>query len=222
MNSIGSDKDEYERTINDVNSWNEKITNGHIYKKAAHTALHSTIYRTVSYRLPATQFSPSQCSDITFRLHRKILSKMGINQRLANPYRYAPSNIHGLGFLDVRLEQYISHMLEFILHMGRPTLNGLMLQAEIELCQLHVGTEHNLWTIPFHHYSQLLPHWEIKYMLQEQEHFTLGSRGNYTRPKPQRYLDFFLMDRLIHSAFTKDEIEHFYVPTVASRKWNAI
>jgi len=114
---------------------------GGIYKKAAHTALSSTIYRSVHYRLPATQFTPTQCIEITFRLHRQILSKMGINKRLANPYRYAPRSINGLGFIDVRLEQYISHLQEFVLHMGRDTLDGLALRAELELCQLHVGSE---------------------------------------------------------------------------------
>ena len=125
MNAIGTDDTEYTRTTGKIDEWNTKITDGTIYKKAAHTALHSTIYRNVTYRLPATQFSPHRCTQMNFKLYRNILSKMGVNNKISNHYRYAPLSLNGLGLMDVRLEQIILHLQELILHTGRHTLNGL-------------------------------------------------------------------------------------------------
>lgn len=207
MNAIGTDKGEFERTTKDVESWNERIMQGSMYKQAATTALKSTIYRTVCYRLPATQFSKPQCDHITFKLHCNILSKMGINKRLPNPYRYAPPSHNGLGLMNVRLEQFISHAMELVLHSSRNTLNGLVTLGELEICHLHVGTAECLWNIPFDNYHFLLPECEIKYVMQESDHFQVRIIGDYTRPQPQRVHDFFLMDRLFHSPFTTQEIE---------------
>ena len=138
MNAIGTDTKEYARTTESIEDWNEKMTSGTVYHKAAATALRTTIYRTVYYRLPATQFTPTQCQSLTFNLHHKILSKMGVNSRMSNVYRYAPPSYNGLGLVDVRLEQFISHLLEFTLHNNRDTLNGLVIQGEIELCHLYI------------------------------------------------------------------------------------
>ena len=64
-----------------------------------------------------------------------------------------------------------------------------------------------LWNIPFDNYHFLLPECEIKYVMQESDHFQVRIIGDYTRPQPQRVHDFFLMDRLFHSPFTTQEIE---------------
>ena len=207
MNAIGTDKGEYERSAQNVDVWNERITTGTMYKQAATTALRSTIYRTICYRLPATQFNKRQCDQLNFKLHRNILSKMGINKRLPNQYRYAPISHNGLGLMDVRLEQFISHALELVLHSSRDTLNGLATLGELEICQLYVGTASCLWHIPYNTYQFLLPDCEIKYVLRESNHFQVQIHGGYNRPKPQRVHDFFLMDRIFHSPFSTKEIE---------------
>ena len=108
------------------------MTSGTVYHKAASTALRTTIYRTVCYRLPATQFTSTQCQSLTFHLHHKIMAKMGINSRISNVYRYAPPSHNGIGLMDVMLEQFICHLLEFTLHNNRDTLNGIVTQGEIE------------------------------------------------------------------------------------------
>ena len=191
MNAVGSDDKEYTRTIENIEEWNEKMVAGTIQKKAATTALRSTIYRTVSYRLPATQFSPSQCSNLTRKLHHQIISKMGINKRLGNVYRFAPPSHNGLGLMNVRLEQFISHLMKFTLHNGRDTLNGLAQQAELELCYLYIGSENNIWSLPYIQYQHLLPVCEIKYMLRECDHYQISFKGDYKRPQIQRQHDFF-------------------------------
>ena len=55
MNAIGTDTKEYTRTTEGIDEWNEKMTAGIIFKKAARTGLRTTIYRTVL--LPATSNS---------------------------------------------------------------------------------------------------------------------------------------------------------------------
>lgn len=160
MNALGTDKDEFDRTVGDINGWNSKMMEGAIYKRAAHKALNSTIYRTVCYSLPATQFTPTHCKKLDFSLHRNILSRMGINNKLPNAYRYAPTTLNGMGFMDARLEQCILHVMEYILHAGRPTLTGETLTAEIELCHLHCGLSGNLFSIDYNSYEYLLPECE--------------------------------------------------------------
>ena len=206
MNAIGTDKAEFERTVNDINSWNGKMMEGSIYKRAAHKALNSTIYRTVCYRLPATQFNPSQCKQINFSLHRNILSRMGINSKLPNAYRYAPTTMNGMGFMDTRLEQCILHIMEYIQNAGRTTLTGETLTAELELCHLHCGLSENLFDLDYNSYEFLLPESELKFLLRECHHYGILLVGDYTRPTQQRTNDFFLMDKLLESTFTKEEI----------------
>ena len=206
MNAIGTDKAEFERTVNDIHAWNNKMLNGTIYKRAAHKALHSTIYRTVGYRLPVTQFSPPRCSNINFNLHRHILLRMGINNRLPNAYRYAPVSHNGLGLMDTRLEQCIARAMEFILHAGRSALSLESIAAEIELCQLYCGLESNLFELDYNSYCYLLPDCEIKFLLRECAQYGISLLGNYNRPSVQRTNDFFLMTRLLDSTFTQDEI----------------
>ena len=173
MNAVGTDTKEYTRTTEGIDEWNGKMTDGKVFKKAASTALRTTIYRTVCYRLPATQFTPHQCQNITFKLHHKILSKMGINSRIANAYRFAPPSHNGLGLMNVRLEQFICHILEFTLHQNRDTLNGLAQRAKVELCHLYIGSQHNMWSLPYIRYQNLLPVCEIKFMLMECDYFKI-------------------------------------------------
>ena len=182
------------------------MTEGTIYKKAASVALTSTIYRTVVYRLPATQFDDKQCTKLNFALHNEIIAKIGINKRIALAYRYGPPSHNGLGFMNVRLEQFVSHLLEFILHANRSTLNGLVTNAQIEVCQLHTGTESHLWRIPFPTIAKLIPSCEIRYMLQECHHYNIQLCGNYSKPTLQRTNDFFLMDNIFESHFSQKEI----------------
>lgn len=67
--------------------------------------------------------------------------------------------------MDIRLEQFISHVLEFTLQNNRDTLNGLVIQGEIELCHLYIGSEHNMWHLDYDKYQHLLPICELQYML---------------------------------------------------------
>ena len=206
MNAIGTDTKEYTRTTEGIDEWNEKMTAGTIFKKAARTGLRTTIYRTVCYRLPATQFTPHQCTIITTKLHHKILSKMGINSRIANAYRFAPPSHNGLGLMNVRLEQFICHMLDFTLHHNRDRLNELAQQAELELCHLYIGSQNNIWTLPYERYQKLLPVCELKYMLMESDYYKIKFHGDYDRPRLQRRNDFFLMDRVYESTLSIDTI----------------
>lgn len=200
MNALGTDTAEFERTVGDTNSWNKKMMEGSIYKRTAHKALNSTIYRTVCYRLPATQFNPTQCKRIDFSLYRNILSRMGINNK------YAPTTMNGMGFMDTRLEQCISHIMEYILHAGRTTLTGETLTAELELCHLHCGLSGNLFNLEYNSYDYLLPECELKFLFRQCHHYGILLVGDYDRPAKQRTNDFFLMDKLLESTFTKEEI----------------
>ena len=206
MNAIGTDDKEYTRSIEKIEDWDKKITDGTIYKKAVYTALHSTIYRNVTYRLPATQFSPYRCTQMNFKLHRHVLSKMGVNNKIGNSYRYAPLSVNGLGLMDVRLEQIICHLQELVSHVGRHTLNGLATQAEIELCQLHVGSGRHLWKVPYAYVNNLLPPCEIKYLLRECAHFRIEIVGEYNRFGLQRIHDRNLMDELFDSPMSHSDI----------------
>lgn len=145
---------------------------GTICRRAAYRALRSTIYRTVYYRLPATQFSPSQCTEINFRLHRNMLSRMGFKRCLPNAYRYAPTCYNGLGLMDTRLEQCTMHIMEYILHTGKSTLSGNALQAEVELCHIHCGLGSNLFQQNYATYCYLLPECELKFVLRESSFIT--------------------------------------------------
>ena len=206
MNTTGTDEKEFKRTIGNVEEWNVNMMEGTIFKQAAHRALRSTIYRTVTYRLPATQFTPSQCTNINFNLHRNILSKMGINNRIANVYRYAPTAINGIGLMDVRLEQCISHIMEFLSHAGRATLNDNIMLAELELGHLHSGLSGNLFRLDYDTYHYLLPECELKFLLRECHHYNIQLQGEYTRPGTQRTDDRFLMDMLLEADFSQTNI----------------
>jgi len=131
---------------------------------------------------------------------------MGINNKLPNAYRYTPSTHNGLSLMDTRLEQCVSHIMEYILHAGRVTLTGESIAAELELCQLHCGLDSNLFDLNYNSYSYLIPDCEVKFLLRECVHYGIKLIGEYDRPTVQRTNDFFLMSKLLDSTFTQDEI----------------
>ena len=68
------------------------------------------LFPTISYCLPATSFSESDCTEIMHPVKKFIIPKLGLNKNFPYAILYAPIKFGGRNFPNLYWEQGISHI----------------------------------------------------------------------------------------------------------------
>ena len=138
-----------------------------------------------------------------------ILSKMGLNKKLPRIFRFAPRILGSLGLPHLYIIQGIAHVLAMLNHCGKGSQIGIMLTAQMELCNIEIGSGKHIFDLPYKEYESLLTHCWIKSTWQFLDKYGIVLMGPYAKPSLQRENDEFLMERLIQNYrqyFTPKEI----------------
>ena len=85
------------------------------------------------------------------------LNSCGIQKRLPRPLVYGSLCTRGLGIHDPFWTQLIQHLQAILHHTHRDTPTRMLLEENMELVQLYVGSEITFWELPFDAYGFLAP-----------------------------------------------------------------
>lgn len=95
----------------------------------------------ITYSLPITPLSESQCAKLDARFLRTLLPRCGYNRNMAQQVRYAPSHVGGAGFKRLYVEQGILMTQQATKFLNSPdTTIGRLLRAATSWTQAFLGT----------------------------------------------------------------------------------
>ena len=80
--------------------WSHFINTSYLQRHDVYRAAFTSMFKTITYTLPATFLNTSQCKTIDIHLHKKFLPRIGIDVHLPLAYRYSSPRYQGLGSLN--------------------------------------------------------------------------------------------------------------------------
>ena len=104
--------------------WADAMRSGRISRQEAWLAITSTIWKTLSYPLSATNLTKSQCEQIMSPILKYGLPAIGVCRNFPRSMVFAPIKYMGLGFQHLYTVQEIVRLKDIIQHTFRHTITG--------------------------------------------------------------------------------------------------
>jgi len=125
------------------------MATGKLSRQEMWVAAHSTIWRTLSYPLPALNLTRQQWDDLLALLIRFLLPKLGVCRNFPRGLVFAPEKFFGLGLTHLFTMQEIARVKDIIYHTANETTTGDLYTASIELLYIELGSFLQLKATPF-------------------------------------------------------------------------
>ena len=107
----------------------------------------------MGFCLPITQFTEKQCKTIQTRFYQALLPKLGFNRHIPLQVRYGPPKYNGKGLVEFLIQQYIQHITHLVKHLRANGEIGQLLQMEIDIYQMTIGSETHFFELNPSQYS---------------------------------------------------------------------
>jgi len=145
--------------------------------------------------------------DISSILFTTVLPKLGAVRSFPKVFRYAPTELQGLGLPHAKVEQEIDHLKKILTHGAIDTPTGTLLQATLEQAQLEIGFSQSFLELPYNTHSTLLTpcFWKVVWAFIW-EHNILLEWANQSLPSVQQEDDRFIMEELMDAGVNGTEL----------------
>ena len=94
----------------------------------------------ISYCLPVTTFSKSQCQRIHSPIINSVLAKTGFNRNMPRDIVFSHKEHGGLGYQSIHYRQGLAHIKEILYRTRKNDNVGKLLQILLTFTQLESGT----------------------------------------------------------------------------------
>ena len=138
-----------------VQFWCEAIRTKKLASAEAWYCLSSTITKTIEYSLTATYFSRDEIDSIMKPLLQAALRLCGLQRNMPRKLVYGPKESRGCGLKDPFWLQLILHVTTILKHQEQDTPSRDLMDKNMDLVQLYVGSDQNFWELPFPLYGHL-------------------------------------------------------------------
>ena len=129
--------------------WSDAIRSGHLPRHLIWQAMHTTILKTMSYPLPATTLTESQCDHIMAPILQACLPRSGIVRTFPRSLAYASHQHLGLDIPNLYWLQGYYHIDRLLRFANSSHLTGRLLRQSCEFLRLELGCNGSLFAIPF-------------------------------------------------------------------------
>ena len=202
----GKMKDEFEHLRSKVIQWCDAIRTKRVKPSEAWYCLTATIMKTIEYPLIATTFTRKQIDKIMKPLWKTALNLCQIQKKLPRKLIYGTLKARGLGLKDPFLLQLIFHLQTILRHTHRDTPTHDLIDENMDLVQLHVGSKQPFWDLPFELYGPLAPDGWIKFTWEALWDTPLSMKGPTIATPTLRQHDVHLTDAFIEQGFEDHEL----------------
>jgi hypothetical protein len=189
-----------------VFKWSDGLRTGRVKKDAAWYCLNSTIMKTIEYPLIATTFSQKEVHQFMHPLLKAALNSCGVQKNLPRKLVYGTLRSRGLGIQDPFWTQLIQHLQVILRQHHRDTPTSSLLDENMDLVQLYVGSEINFWELPFPQYGFLAPFGWMKHTWESLSLSPLVIKGPPLASPRRRQGDIYLMDAFVDQGFDTDSL----------------
>ena len=142
-----------EKLIGKTTTFTARLNDKYIDKNLLWMGVQQILYPTISYCLPATSFSQSDCAEIMHPVKKFIIPKLGLNAKFPHAILYAPIKFGGRNFPNLYWEQGISHIDTWLAHCSALTITGKLLLVELDNLQLEIGEFDSVFNLSYDQYS---------------------------------------------------------------------
>ena len=145
----------------------------------------------ITYCLPITTFSATECKKLQSPFYAALLPKLGINRHMPRALLHGPQQVAGLGLINLEAEQLAMHVTGMVAQLRKNDRVGQTMHASIDALQLYLGIEEHFFTQvavelehrPSRRESQLVYIWEelnsIDCSLLSNRFWTPTSKGEH-------------------------------------------
>ena len=188
---------EYKYIKQKIAKWCDAIRTKRLHKSEAWYCLNSTIMKTIEYPLMATSFTKNEIDDLMKPLFKTALPLSGIQRKLPRALVYGTLRSRGCNIHYPYWTQLIHHLQAILRHQHRDTPSRDLHEDNMESTQIHVGSQHPFWELPFPLYGHLAPRGWMKNTWEALQQTPLTLKGPDITIPPQRENDQWLMDVLL-------------------------
>jgi hypothetical protein len=151
----GDTSKQAENMVNSAIQWADAMRSGRISKSEVWLAITSTIWRTLTYPLPAINLTREQCEKIMAPILQYGLPNMGVCRNFPRDMVFAPQQYFSLGLQHLYTSQEIYRLKDMIQHTFRTTCTGQLYRSSLELLYVELGVSMDLHEISYQHMSAL-------------------------------------------------------------------
>ena len=101
INPDGSMGSQNDHAINKITKWTTKLKASSLSKHHVYIDANTSIFKSITYILPGSTFTPQEFSLIESVLYKDLLPMLGVNSKMTLSYRYATSQFQGAGMLHM-------------------------------------------------------------------------------------------------------------------------
>jgi hypothetical protein len=134
--------------------WADCMRTGKIPKDDAWLAFNSTIWKTLSYPLPALNMSKEECESIMKPVLQYLLPAIGVCRNFPRTLVYNSEKYMGLGLKHLHTTQEICRLKDLVSHVSRHTNTGSLYKTTLEnsISEVGMGTD----ILPYYGYHPTL------------------------------------------------------------------
>jgi len=138
-----------------ADSWLQTIKSNFLPRPLLWMMTSHMLWPSLRYPLSVTTLSPTQAHQATSRLYQTLLPRLGVNRHFPLTLRHASSQYLGLGLPNPYWEQGISALWLFLEHINGWSSEATMIHISLEYLHLELGTQWNLFDLPYDTWSFL-------------------------------------------------------------------
>lgn len=190
MTPDGSMNMQLDKINEKVNKWSNRIHSSRLNKTEAYVGANTTIFRTVTYILPGTSFTETQCHQIECNLYRHLLGKLGISTKFLLAFKYAPHKFQGAAMLEVYVAQLIDKLTIFLHHANLSSQLGKTYTVSMGGMQVEISSTHHFFSLPYHEYGKLTPVSWLNRLWESLSKYGVSVRNSKSSLTPPHQNDF--------------------------------
>ena len=133
----------------------------------------------ISYCLPVTKFTDSQCDKIQSPFLTAILAKMEFNRHFSRNVVFRPKNFQGKQLCDLSVQQYLCHLERFVRYLRQETKIGDLLRIQMDEHQQVIGSQSHFLSLNSTDYPYAKPS-RTQYLWERNTKYGITVEIDYT------------------------------------------
>ena len=121
--------------------WADNMRTGHIPRDDAWLAFNSTIWKSLTYPLPALNLSKEDCEKIMAPILHYLLPAIGVCRNFPRNLVYNSERYLGLGVKHLHTTQEIARIKDILNHVYIKSNTGYLYKTSLELLILELGID---------------------------------------------------------------------------------
>jgi hypothetical protein len=202
----GNMKDELRYLKGKITKFCDSIRTKRLKPSEAWYCLNTTIMKTIEYPLMATSISRKEMDKLMSPLLMTILPLAKVQRRLPRKLVYGTLESRGLNIHDPYITQLIFHLQAILRQQYRRTPSRQLHEENMDLIQLHVGSELPFWQVSFSQYGSLTPAGWMKQTWEALDETPLTLKGCDLGVPSQRQHDHHIIDAFVHQGYSNEEL----------------